>query len=78
MLKVIMPLIVVAIFLLGAAAVTGISAGTGKISGSLHLKVALGAMIFSILVHVITMFHAIYAQRVIREISGESEARHGH
>jgi hypothetical protein len=78
MLKIIMPLITAAIALLAVAAVTGISAGTGRGSGILHFKIALGAMIFSIMVHIVAMFHAIYTQRVIRELSGDSEGRMGH
>lgn len=78
MLKIIMPMIVFAIVLLAFAAVTGISAGTGRGSGVFHFKVALGAMLFSIMVHIVTMFHAIYTHKVVRELSPDSESRMGH
>ncbi|MBI4715026.1 MAG: hypothetical protein HY760_03660 [Nitrospirae bacterium] len=78
MLKIIMPLIVLSIVLLAAAAVTGISTGTGQGDGLFHFKIALGAMVFSILVHIVSMFHAIFTQRVIRELSGDSENRMSH
>ncbi|MBI5198112.1 MAG: hypothetical protein HZA19_05825 [Nitrospirae bacterium] len=78
MLKIIMPLITLAIVALGAAAITGIKVGTGQGSGVLHFKIALGAMLFSIMVHIVCMFHGIYTARVIRELSGDSEGRMGH
>jgi hypothetical protein len=73
-----MPLIVCAIGLLAAAAITGINVGTGHGNGVTHFKIALGAMIFSIMVHIVTMFHAIFTQRVLRELSGDSEGGMGH
>ena len=78
MLKIIMPLITLSIVALAFAAITGMNVLSGRGTGLFHFKVALGAMLFSIMVHIICMFHGIFTARVIRELSGDSESRMGH